>query len=62
MTFLVTILGNDDIWIRLFPGSIGDQCETFVEQYGQAVIDALVQGQLSPKEVIIIIIIIIIIK
>jgi hypothetical protein len=34
-------------------GSIGDQCETFVDQYGQAVIDALVNDELSPKQVIV---------
>jgi len=33
------------------PGSIADRCEKFVDQYGQAVIDALVHDELSPKQV-----------
>jgi len=33
------------------PGTIADKCEEFVDEYGQKVIDALVDDELKPKEV-----------
>jgi len=33
------------------PGTIADKCEEFVDEYGQKVIDALVDDELEPKEV-----------
>merc|ERR1711970_1717616 len=33
------------------PGTIADKCEEFVDEYGQKVIDALVDDEFKPKEV-----------
>merc|ERR1711874_285784 len=33
------------------PGTIADKCEEFVDEYGQKVVDALVDDELEPKEV-----------
>jgi len=33
------------------PGTIADKCEEFVDEYGQKVMDALVDDELKPKEV-----------
>jgi len=33
------------------PGTIADKCEEFVDEYGQKVIDALVDDELKPKDV-----------
>ena len=33
------------------PGTIADKCEEFVDQYGQKIIDAVVNDELQPGQV-----------